>query len=144
MYRRPLQPEGRDGSLMVGGLGVETGAIGRDKLRHFDFDHDCWVANLCMPGPVYNWFCVAHTVVDVLSNAAAIRASQIYPRTASATVQRNLKRRTAQPLNLNDAQDGKLGSFVSKSPLNALYETGDTHISGSKVLALTFGTHLVL
>ncbi|CCM05951.1 uncharacterized protein FIBRA_08190 [Fibroporia radiculosa] len=29
------------------------------------------------PGPAFNWFCVAHSVVDILSNAAHIRASQL-------------------------------------------------------------------
>lgn len=34
------------------------------------------------PGPAFNWFCVAHSLIDVLSNAAAIRAGQVYPRNA--------------------------------------------------------------
>ncbi|OBZ74946.1 Protein ABC1, mitochondrial [Grifola frondosa] len=29
------------------------------------------------PGPAYNWLCVAHSVLDILSNAAQIRAAQI-------------------------------------------------------------------
>ena len=28
------------------------------------------------PGPAYNWLCVAHSVLDVLSHAAQIRAAQ--------------------------------------------------------------------
>ena len=86
-----------------------------------------------MPGPIYNWFCVAHSIADVLSTAAAIRASQVYPRTASAAVQRNLKRRTARPVNPNELDDDKFNSFVGKTPLNALDETGDAHIGTYKV-----------
>ena len=86
-----------------------------------------------MPGPIYNWFCVAHSIVDVLSNAAVIRVSQVYPRTASAVVPRNLKRRTAQPVNLNEAEGGGFGLFVGvdmegKTPSNALDGTGNAHI----------------
>ena len=86
-----------------------------------------------MPGSIYNWLCVAHSIVDVLSNAAVIRASQVYPRTASAAVPRNLKPRAAQPVNLNDAEDGGLGPFVGvdagvKTPLNALDGMGDTRV----------------
>lgn len=29
------------------------------------------------PGPAYNWYCVAHSVLDVLSQAARIRATQL-------------------------------------------------------------------
>ena len=29
------------------------------------------------PGPAYNWFCVAHSVFDILSHAAQIRATQV-------------------------------------------------------------------
>lgn len=29
------------------------------------------------PGPGYNWYCVAHSVLDVLSQAARIRATQL-------------------------------------------------------------------
>lgn len=88
-----------------------------------------------MPGPIYNWLCVAHSIVDVLLNAAAIRASQVYPRTASAVVQRNLERRTARPVNLNESDGEKCNPFVGKPPLNALDEVGDAHISMYKVSA---------
>ena len=80
-----------------------------------------------MPGPVYNWLCVAHSIVDVLANAAAIRASQVYPRTASAAVQRNLKRRTVQPVNLDDVDHGESGPFVERTPLDVLDGTGEAH-----------------
>ena len=79
-----------------------------------------------MPGPAYNWFCVVHSILNVLSNAAAIRASQIYPHTASAAAQRNLKRRTVQPV--GDAEDRVLGPLIKKSPENPLGRTGDAHI----------------
>ena len=88
-----------------------------------------------MPGPIYNWFCVAHSIVDVLSNAAVIRASQVYPRTASAAVQRNLKRRTAQPVNLDEWEDGGFGSAVGITPSDALDRTKDAHIGVCKVSA---------
>jgi len=83
-----------------------------------------------MPGPIYNWLCVAHSIVDVLSNAAVIRASQVYPRTVSAAVPRNLKRRTAQPMNLDGAGEAQLDPFVGvdsgvKTPSNALDGAGD-------------------
>ena len=81
-----------------------------------------------MPGPIYNWLCVAHSIVDVLSNAAAIRASQVYPRTTSPAVQRNLERGTARPVNLKESDDERLNPFVGKAPLNALDGMGDTHI----------------
>lgn len=29
------------------------------------------------PGPAYNWFCVAHSIYDILSHAAQIRAAQV-------------------------------------------------------------------
>jgi aarF domain-containing kinase len=86
-----------------------------------------------MPGPIYNWLCVAHSVLDVLSNAAAIRASQVYPRTASAAVRRDLERGTARPVNLNELDDEKFNPFVGKSSLNALDEMGDAHIGMYKV-----------
>ena len=82
-----------------------------------------------MPGPIYNWLCVAHSIVDVLSNAAVIRASQVYPR----TIPRNLKRRTAQPVNLDGAEEEELGPIVgvdagARVPFNALDGTEGTHI----------------
>ena len=97
-----------------------------------------------MPGPIYNWFCVAHSIVDVLSNAAMIRASQVYPRTASAAVQRNLKRRMAQPVSLNEAEDEGFGPFVGKTPLDALDGIRDAYMGVCKVSALGFGTYPVL
>jgi len=93
------------------------------------------VLDLCMPGPIFNWFCVAHSIVDVLSNAAVIRASQVYPRTAAAAaaVPRNLKRRTAKPVNLDGAGRGGLDPPVGvdlgvKMPSNALDGTGGASI----------------
>lgn len=97
-----------------------------------------------MPGPIYNWFCVAHSIVDVLSNAAAIRASQVYPRTTSAAIQRNLKRRTAQPMSLDEAEDGGFDPLVIKTPLDALGGMRDVHIGVCKVSALGFGAYPVL
>lgn len=97
-----------------------------------------------MPGPVYNWFCVAHSILDVLSNAAAIRVSQVYPRTTSAAAQRNLKRRTAPPVDLNDAENVGSGSLVKESPLNALGIAGDAHIGAFHVRPRDFGTYLIL
>lgn len=38
------------------------------------------------PGPVFNWFCVAHSFVDILSHAVQIRAAQIPLQSASAGV----------------------------------------------------------
>lgn len=38
----------------------------------FNFHHNLQVAGFCMPGLVYNWFCVMCFIVDVLSNAATI------------------------------------------------------------------------
>ena len=83
-----------------------------------------------MPGPIYNWLCVAHSIVDVLSNAAVIRASQVYPRTASAAIPRNLKRRTAQPVNLAEEELGPLVGVDAgaRVPFNALDGTEGTHI----------------
>ena len=102
-----------------------------------------------MPGPIYNWFCVAHSIVDVLSNAAAIRASQVYPRAASAAVPRNLKRRTAHLVDPNEAEDRGLDLFASvdagaKSPLDALGGATDAHIGVCKARPLAYGTYLVL
>ena len=90
------------------------------------------VPDLCMPGPIFNWFCVAHSIVDVLSNAAVIRASQVYPRSA-VVVPRNLKRRTAQPVNLDGAGGGGLDPPVGvdvevKMPSNALDGVEDASI----------------
>jgi len=92
-----------------------------------------------MPGPIYNWFCVAHTIFDVLSNAAVIRASQVYPRTMSAAVQRDLKRRTAQPVSLSEVEDEGLGPFVEKAHSNASDGTGDAHLGMCKVFAPALG-----
>ena len=91
-----------------------------------------------MPGPVYNWLCVAHSIVDVLANAAATRASQVYPRTASAAAQRNLKRRTAQPVNLNDVDHGESGPSAERTPSDALDGTGEAHIGTFRVQTLAF------
>lgn len=38
------------------------------------------------PGPVFNWFCVAHSFVDILSHAVQIRAAQIPLQSASVGV----------------------------------------------------------
>ena len=116
-----------------------------DITTDLDFyHHDSRVANLCMPGPLYNWFCVAHSIVDVLSHAAAIRVSQVYPRTATAAAQRNLKRRTAQPVNLSEVGDGGFDSLVGQTPLGTLNGTGDAHIGVCKVSERAFGTYQVL
>lgn len=122
--------------------------IGRHRLlsiRHrFDFHHDSRVADLCMPGPIYNWFCVAHSIVDVLSNAAAIRASQVYPRTASAAVQRNLKRGTVQSVNPNEAEDAGFGPLVGKTLADALDGMRDAHMGVYKLSEPIFGAYQVL
>lgn len=97
-----------------------------------------------MPGPVYNWFCVAHSIIDVLSNAAAIRASQVYPRTASAAAQKNLKRRTVQPVDPNDAEGRELGFIVYRSSPNALDVAGDARIGAFYVYPLAFWTCPIL
>jgi hypothetical protein len=102
-----------------------------------------------MPGPIYNWFCVAHSIVDVLSNVAVIRASQVYPRTASVAVPRNLKQRTAQPVNLGETDGGGLYPFVGvdvglETPLDALDGTRDAHIGMCRVCALAPATYPVL
>jgi len=97
-----------------------------------------------MPGPIYNWFCVAHSIVDVLSNAAVIRASQVYPRTASPAVQSNLKRRTVQLVNPSEVQDGGLGPFVENAPLNASDETGDVHIGVCNMFVTVLNTYPLL
>lgn len=128
---------GKRGSRLDGGLGTKGDRpiptpLNQTSLR---LPPQFSVANLCMPGPIYNWFCVAHSIADVLSNAAAIRASQVYPRTASAAVQRNLKRRTAQPV--NEAEDGGFGPFVRKTPLDALDGTRGAHMGVCKVSALS-------
>ncbi|KAI0075169.1 ABC1-domain-containing protein [Panus rudis PR-1116 ss-1] len=34
------------------------------------------------PGPAFNWFCVAHSIVDILSHAGQIKAGQVASRTA--------------------------------------------------------------
>ncbi|CAL1697726.1 unnamed protein product [Somion occarium] len=36
------------------------------------------------PGPAFNWFCVAHSVLDILSHAAQIKATQLAARTVVA------------------------------------------------------------
>ena len=135
---------GKRGSRLDGGLGTKGDRpiptlLNQTSLR---LSPRFPVADLCMPGPIYNWFCVAHSIVDVLSNAATIRASQVYPRTASAVVQRNLKRRTAQPV--NEAGDGEFGPLVRKAPLDALDEMRGAHMGVCKVSALSFWTYPVL
>jgi len=97
-----------------------------------------------MPGPIYNWLCVAHSLVDVLSHAAAIRAAQVYPRTATATVQRNLKRRTVQPVNLTEGEDEGFSPSVAQTPLDASGGTDDAHISVYKMSVRTSGIYQVL
>ncbi|GBE87014.1 Protein ABC1 homolog, mitochondrial [Sparassis crispa] len=58
------------------------------------------------PGPAFNWFCVASSVVDILSNAARIRATQVTSRTGTRVVVVNAEHQTRK-------QDLKLGR-VSK------------------------------
>ena len=38
-----------------------------------------------MPGPAFNWLCVAHSVVDILSHAAEIKAAQLSAKAAVAS-----------------------------------------------------------
>ena len=100
--------------------------------------HNLVVENLCMPGPVYNWFCVAHSIVDVLSKAAAIRASQVYPHAPSAVVQRNLKRKTTRPIDPKDEEP------ELRDPSYALGDAGGVHIGRFKTHTLACRTHPIL
>ena len=49
------------------------------------------------PGPLYNWLCVAHSVCDVLSHAAYIRAAQVASVSNAAGSSRNDLSRAARP-----------------------------------------------
>lgn len=46
------------------------------------------------PGPAYNWLCVAHSVCQVLENAAQYRASQLV-RTSTASQPKNTRPKDA-------------------------------------------------
>ena len=135
--RGRFRPSGeQDGSLGIkkgDRLGSRLDRCNHHLARTQDFHHDSQAADICMPGPVYNWFCVAYSIVDVLSNAAAIRASQVYPRTATAAVQRNLKRRTTPTVDLNDTENVDSGHLIKDSPLNELGMMGDAHIGAFPV-----------
>jgi len=41
------------------------------------------------PGPAYNWLCVAHSVVDILSHAARIRVEQVSAITRTSSTRRD-------------------------------------------------------
>lgn len=49
------------------------------------------------PGPLYNWLCVAHSVCDVLSHAAYIRAAQVASVSNAAGSSKNDLLRAARP-----------------------------------------------
>jgi aarF domain-containing kinase len=147
--RERVRPSGGLNGSGMNGSGMKKGdrssrhrAPLNSKLK-VDSHHDPQAADLRMPGPVYNWLCVAHSIVDVLSNAAAIRASQVYPRTASVAAQRNLKHRTAEPVDLNDGEIIESGPLVRESPLNALATTGDAHIGAFHLRPLHFWTRSI-
>ncbi|KAH9919646.1 uncharacterized protein B0H18DRAFT_631210 [Fomitopsis serialis] len=53
------------------------------------------------PGPLYNWICVAHSVCDILSHAAQIRAAQLASAANSARTPRDSLPRRTRP------QDGR-------------------------------------
>ena len=38
------------------------------------------------PGPAYNWFCVAYSVLNILSHAAQYRAAQLAPKAGGSVI----------------------------------------------------------
>ena len=76
------------------------------------------------PGPAYNWFCVVHSVAEILAHAARYRAAQISPSslsTAHASVTRKkppgdeLKASEKEKIKRVDAFLGEgLGSTTSR------------------------------
>lgn len=70
------------------------------------------------PGPVYNWLCVAHSVVDILSIAMRLRAEQVAAKTGvSAGSALSLKRKRVRvdetPSELDDVPSFKAPQAVS-------------------------------
>lgn len=64
------------------------------------------------PGPVYNWLCVAHSVVDILSIATRIRAEQVAAKTCGpASGALSLKRKRV-PVGDKGADSEDVPSFV--------------------------------
>lgn len=49
------------------------------------------------PGPAYNWFCVAYSVLNILSHAAHHRAAQLAQNTVRATTAVSSKSRQEEP-----------------------------------------------
>ena len=49
------------------------------------------------PGPLYNWLCVAHSVCDILSHAAQIRAAQVASATNTSLYSRYDRSGAAKP-----------------------------------------------
>ena len=52
------------------------------------------------PGPAYNWLCVLHSTVEILSHAARHRATQIVPRSTSSPLNSRKRRRTEETVDI--------------------------------------------
>ena len=80
------------------------------------------------PGPAYNWLCVIHGAVDILSHAARHRANQVTPHAVASYANPRKRRRTDTELDNEAAEaihryheplgvDGKSVQVVSEKPL---------------------------
>ncbi|KAI0920278.1 hypothetical protein AcV5_010063 [Taiwanofungus camphoratus] len=81
------------------------------------------------PGPAFNWFCVAHSVVSVLSNAAHIRATQISARSAPLVIRTSRRSTPRQRENQASELESPLRvqDDVPQSTLEVLPSSADTH-----------------
>jgi aarF domain-containing kinase len=76
------------------------------------------------PGPVYNWSCVAQSVLDIIANAAAIRAGQVYPKNAAVSSLSRKRRRRELAM----ATEAHLANHLPNSP-TGLKTTPDKQLS---------------
>lgn len=92
------------------------------------------------PGPVYNWLCVAHSVVDILSRAAQIKATQLAPGLRNAPViPAGVTRRREREKMVEFEVEVEVEIFGQRSKRRRL---GDDETGYSKRCTVEFGTTL--
>ena len=69
------------------------------------------------PGPVYNWLCVAHSVVNILNHAAQIKAAQMALRSGATTMTQDVvlrrKRRRVEDMGREEVEERVYGGKES-------------------------------
>jgi hypothetical protein len=54
------------------------------------------------PGPAYNWLCVLHSTVEIISHAARYKATQVAPNALASYANPRKRRRTDGPVDLRE------------------------------------------